>query len=296
MAIRRPLQFGVDDTGLYEYTFPAKVQSFRDNFGDVQTVSSRVIGASGSIDEYGRGVHITANGNVSMTYWIEATDQDEMELIRDKIKGLVAFGTQPLIFQHDAEYRWCWAYLNAPDITINSAQAPANKQRVTLNFRVDNPTWYSINSAQWTTGTPVLWSGTANSGTAVHGSTQKYRGTVEDGATAQVINNGNAYVPAIIEWTVAGGTAVGGTVSDPRVYYNDRSGLTVDDLSYAGTIVGGEGIWIDARDYSVKRGDIDNLTWSRGAWMNVPPGTVDLLVELGAGTAILTVDFYDRWT
>src|SRR6056297_3375717 len=159
--IRRPLQFGVDASGLYQYTFPTKVQSFRDNFGDVQPVSSRVIGISGGIDEYGRGVHITGNGNVSMTYWIQADTQDEMELIRDKIKGLVAFGTQPLIYQHDAETRWCWAYLNAPDITFNSGQAPGNNQRVTLNFRVDDPTWYSINSAQWSTGTPILWSGTA---------------------------------------------------------------------------------------------------------------------------------------
>jgi hypothetical protein len=291
MSIRRPLQFGVGDG--YSYVFPQTITSYRDNFSDVQPVTSRVIGASGGVDEFGRGVKTTANGNVSITWWFVGDTQDEVEAERDAIKGMVSLGTQPLIFQHGTEVRWCWAYLNAPDLTINATSAPDNKQRVTANFRVDNPQWYGISSSLYG-GTPaVLWSGTATSGAGTFGSHQKYYGTVVDGGTVTVVNNGQHYAPAMLAWNNVG---TAGTVDSPRIYYKDRSGIVVDDLTYDAEIVDGQGVRIDARDYStVPAAALDNLVYATPGWLMIPPGTVDLRVGIAAGTAILKLDFEDRW-
>lgn len=296
MTIRRPVQFGVGDGYSYSWDRPIiHTTSYRDNFADVQPTTSRIIGASGSINEFGLRDLITANGNVPISWWIDAASQADAEAERDMIMGFVEWGTQPLIFEHDGELRWCWAYINAPDITINSTSAPGNKQRVTCNFRVDDPHWYSINSSLYGGSTQVLFSGTAQSGTGVFGSHQKFRGTVTDGGTAQVVNNGNRSVPAMVMWENAGGT-VGGTVNDPQIQWADRSGIVRERLLYDGQVALGDVARIDCRMYRANPGDIDAVDALTGAWMQIPPGTVDLLVSIQSGTAILTVDFQDRWT
>lgn len=291
MSIRRPLQFGVGAG--YSYTFPQNIPSYRDNFADVQPVTSRVIGASGGVDELGRGVKPTANGNVSISWWLVESTQDAVEAERDAIKGMVSLGTQPLIFQHGTEVRWCWAYLNAPDLTINSTSAPDNKQRVTANFRVDNPQWYSINTSLYGGSNQVLWSGTATSGTGVYGSHQKYYGTVVDGGTVTVVNNGTHYVPALLAWNNDGTV---GTVDTPAISYKDRNGIVVDRLTYDGEIVDGQGVRIDVRDYStVPAAALNNLIYTSPGWLMIPPGTVELNISIAAGTAVLAIDFEDRW-
>lgn len=293
MAIRRPVQFGSGED--WRYVFPTKVQSFRDNFANVRPATSTVIGVSGGIDNYGRGVHPTEYGNVTLSFWITAAaDQDVLEAERDLMKGMVALGTQALIYQHDDEYRWCWAYINSVDITMNASDAPANYQRVQMNFRVDDPTWYGIEGSfsdvPWP-DTGALW------GTVERATLPKYdRGTVTgSGGTVTVINYGNAYSPALVCWEVAGGTATGGTISDMRIYYLARNGAIADDITYEGSAIGGGVVWIDAVQMEVPVGDINLLDASTAGWLMVPPGTVDLLVDV-SGTAVLTIDFEDRWT
>ena len=292
MAIRKPISFGIDPT--FNYVFPEKVQSFRTNFANVRPVTTTVVGISGGVDQYGRGVHITEYGNVTMSYWIEAASQDAMEAERDAIMGMVRLGTQALIFQHDNEYRWVWAYINSADVTFNSGDAPQNKQRVQLNFRVDDPHWYGIEEAL--SGPQWLDDGTTF-GTGVRASNPKYdRGTVTDGGTITLINNGNAAVPAVVCWEVAGGTATGGTISGMRLYDKARNGAIADDITYSGTAVGGGVVWIDAVQYEVPVGDINLLTYAQPGWIEVPAGTTNYYVGLAQGTAVLTVDYEDRWT
>lgn len=292
MGIRRPVQFGVGNG--YQYIFPTKVQSFRDNFANVRPSTTTVIGVSGGVDNYGRGVHPTEYGNVTMSFWIvDSEDQDEMEAERDAIKGLVALGTQALIYEHDGVYRWCWAYINSEDITFNASDAPANFQRLQLNFRADDPTWYSIvgsfDDVPWI-DSGALW------GTIERATLPKYdRGTVTAGATVQVTNLGNMFSPATVCWEVAGGTAVGGTISDMRLYYHARNGAIADDITYNGQVVGGGVVWIDAAEYDVPIGDLDLLDAATPGWMMIPPGVTNILVDV-QGTAVLTIDFQDRWT
>ena len=292
MAIRKPVQFGIGDG--YSYVFPTKVQSFRTNFANVRPITTSVVGISGGVDDIGRGVHPTEYGNVTMSFWIAASDQDELEAKRDQIMGMVALGTQALIYQHDSEYRWCWAYINSADVTFNASDAPANNQRVQLNFRVDDPHWYSIPQSL---GGPIWNDDGSNWGTGVKASDPQYdQGTVVDGGTITLVNNGNMFAPAQVCWEVDGGTATGGTISDMRLYRLARNGAIADDITYGGTVVGGGVVWIDAVEYTVPVGDIDLLTYSTPGWLMVPAGTTEFYVGLGQGTAVLTVDYEDRWT
>ncbi|MEQ9027572.1 MAG: hypothetical protein RLP44_02555 [Aggregatilineales bacterium] len=284
--IRFPLRFG---SGARAYNFYKNEVSFRTNFANVRPVTTAVIGISGSIDDFGRGIHITENGNIPITWWTFGDTPEALNAKYDEAMGMVGLGTQRLFIQlNDGEIRWCWAYVNSADITLNVRDVPHKRQMVTANFRVDSPHWEGLDGTLFLNDGYALDDGKLMTGPKID------LLAVEDGDTVEIVNYGSAYTPALVAWNSNGVDEF----SNPSLTWYEENGDDIGcQIVYAGTIGVDEEVWIDTRNYTVPFGLRANLTTYHGRWMMIPPGTTTLHVGgtfTGDG-GLLSVWIEDWW-
>ena len=126
------------------------------------------------------------------------------------------------------------------------------------------------------------------------------RQTVADEDVIQLTNNGDAPAGVYIWWEAPAGESV----TNPSLTRMSADGVSpADTITYTDTITDGDVVILDARNheaqlnYSVIPPDgYGNVNALRAAWLEIPPGTHDLIVG-GTFTdgAILTLDLWDTY-
>lgn len=269
------------------YTFPTTSgdQEFKTNFSNLVNKATRLPGADGGHDEYGFSRAPSEIGNVQFGIVLESETTSGMQALRDAIKQMAAWGKGRLIDTINGTDRWCWARINANDITEQRHMHSDLFQPVKLTFQASDPHWY-------TTGTEgVLWGGSTWGGATWDGTASPT--TITTTGTITVTNNGSADTLArLVLWNNSGST-----ITNPRVR-RMIAGTAADDLLYTGTIADGVQLELNPRRHTALYDGTDvlsNLTFTHPEWMRLLPGSNSLQVDV-TGVVKVYVHYYERYT
>jgi len=282
------LRFGSGDE-LYTFT-PDNQISIRDNFANVVPRTTRLPGADGGFDEFGRERAPGEIGNVQMIFWLYASSLPAMTAVLDELRAMTSWGTKRLYKQPmgGGGDRWCEARLNSIDAPQNASDLPGKRQRVQLNFQVASPFWLNqgTEAFSWGDGTPWgdgIWGGSA-AANAVSGTDTSFT----------VTTSGNAISHPRITIECGGGQ----TASNIRIR-RIVQGETVDEVAYAGTLTAGDELEINCRDLSVTLNGANaydsDFTFQTASWFRLLPGanTIQVLMDNSGDAADVYFRYYE---
>jgi hypothetical protein len=158
---RRLISFG-------SYVFPDTQGQLNDNFLNTVTRTTRLPGLSGGFDELGQGSAPSEVGNLRLSFWLIGKNRQDIQRLRDEVRGLAELGVQTLRLQpvDPAEgVRTVQARISNIEMNENAAEMYETQQRVAINFQVSYPRWERVavgedgvswGSGAWGTGT---WGG-----------------------------------------------------------------------------------------------------------------------------------------
>ncbi|MCL4256837.1 MAG: phage tail family protein [Anaerolineae bacterium] len=277
----------------YEFAYD---QEYRDNFADVLARTSRVVGVSGGVDDFGRGVALSEVGNIQAGFFLISDDDPAgMTALRDDLKKLLSWGVKKLWMQPsdpNAQPRWTWARVNNINIPERRDRHTDLWQKVTLSFQCADPRWYSHPTAWLLDRGEVL-----DDGLTVGG----YRASstsVNDGSTLTLTNNGTTFTPLYLRFD-----AGANSVTDLRVSLRDAEDVEIGRWVFADTLTGGQILEVDTTALSVTVTD----TITAGRYNAFTPLKGNGFLELSSGTNTLIIngtftgnislyaDYLDAW-
>lgn len=267
------------------YTFPTLNgdQQFNAPFASIPAKITKLPGASGGFDENGMGRGASDPAIVEFTIVLTSDTRAGMQLLRDSLRTMAAWGKGRLIDTINGVDRWCWARIVLPDIKEQRMGQTDLHQPVKLTFSVSDPYWYTVGNSNlwggfvWGTG---KWGGTSSS-TAISSS-----------GTITITNNGSADTLAKI--TI--GNTSGSTVYNPRIQ-RIVNGSVRDELFYNGSIATATQLMLDPKNHTALlslTSVLANLTFKHPEWMRLLPGSNSLLVNVDGAVGI-TVQYYERY-
>lgn len=282
------LRFG---TGSVEsYSFNEITQAtYDDNFADVRQQGVVVPGKDGTISPYGIGRAPSNGGNIQASYWLRSGEDGGIGQIgvdRDAFKAMTYMGMQRLFKRHqNGVTMWTWAQLSSINMPENVKDVPHLRNRVSLTFQCPDARWYSkANALYYNDG--ATWADGSLSFPAL----KLDQSAVSNGSTPTVENLGNAYASAYVRWEGNGSD----TFSNPKIERWNQFDEVVDSLLYTKDFAVDDVVEIDARTFTVDSRSL--LTRGSAAWLEIPPGVTTLHISgTFAGTANLTIDFWDTW-
>ncbi len=282
-------------TQFHTYTF-AYDQDYRDNFADVLARTSRVVGVSGGVDEFGGGVALSEVGNIQASFFLISEDsRDGMTTLRDDLKKIMGWGVKKLWMQPSdptAKPRWTWARVNNINIPERRDRHTDLWQKVTLSFQCADPRWYSHPSAWLLDSGEVL-----DDGLTVGG----YRASstsVNDGSSLTLTNNGSTTTPLYLRFD-----AESNAVTNLRVSLRDVSDVEIGRWRFEDTLSAGQILEVDSTALSVTvtdtttDGRYDAFNPSKGnGFLELPSGTNTLVIDGSfTGNITLYADYLDAW-
>ena len=285
---------GTHITKFHTYVFRYE-QDYRDNFADVLARTSRVVGVSGGVDEFGRGMALAEVGNVQVGFFLIAETREGMTPLRDELKKLLSLGVKKLWMQPAdpiAKPRWTWARVNNINIPERRDKHTDLWQKITLSFQCSDPRWYSHPTA-W-----LLDSGFVLDAALTLGGYRASSASINNNSTLAVTNNGSTVTPLYLRFD-AGSNAV----TDLRVSLRDSADVEIGRWQFVATLSAGQILEVDSTSLSVTV--TDTATNGRYAVFNplkgngfleLPSGT-NTLVFNGTFTGNVTVfaDYLDAW-
>lgn len=286
------LKFGY---GTYSYEFDRDNQvSLQADFGDSQPKSAPILRMSGGAYQYGFDPAPSGAGNVQAYYWLQADNATEMYTKRDAIKAMEDWGPKQLIkrFQNGQQV-WTWAVVTNVSMPQSVKNVPHRLQQVQINWHCPTGRWYGKY------GELLFDSAESIFLDSMPAFTPKVdRVDVGDTDTVQVTNYGNTTAGAYVRWEAPTGV----TIVNPTLTRLNEHGLTADSLQYTDTLQALDVVDIDARGHLLQENYVvtpsyDKLTVAHGGWLEIPPGTWDLVVSgsFTGGDGKLTVDIWDTW-
>lgn len=275
-----PTRFGT-------YEFPRdKVVRFSDNFRNLNTSMTPVIGAPGGVDQFGLAAAPAREGRVTVTYWIRVSDQNQMAVELTRLGALAAWGRKNLWRETwDGHLEFCSARLAEAPITHAYRKFPQLRLEITLTFDVPNPVWYRI------------WPGTALWGRFKWGDGSKW-GVGSQSYTLSGLTTtlnipymGNTPTPLRMYFTVSF------SFFQNLVIRREVEGRTADQMTWLGTVNSAtlEDLLIDPRRKIVqKRGAnvISGFTPQTAEWMMLVPGTNRMVILQENAVALGAVRLY----
>lgn len=148
-------KFGAAGERSYKFT---NVINSTTNFSSVNPKLLLLSGFDGGIDEFGTGYAPRRPGRVLMDMWLLANDEEEMTNLRDEISQLVFWGVRELFmtpYNDSQPERWCYARCVSIDMPEDANIVPEMAQKVSLDFEVSSPLWFSRKDLVWI-GDPLL--------------------------------------------------------------------------------------------------------------------------------------------
>lgn len=275
------------------YTFPTDAQTnISDNFAELVTKTSRMPGMHGGFDELGTGPGLHEIGSVKAEFWYEFTDMADARAKLDALKELGDKGVQKLFLQPMAgEERFAWARLDNLNLPQNVKNLPHRRMKVSFTFQVADAAWYSIGTEAWSWGDGTLWGSGAKWGGEA--AAQACSGTE---TTWTETPGGNATTQPRISIIVGSGQTANGVTVQRLV----RS-VVVDEVKYAATLVAGDRLTINCRDYSVTLNGADaygnDFSFEHPSWMRLEPGANDMrvLMDNSGDACSVYLRYYEVW-
>lgn len=281
-------------TKFHTYQF-AYDQDYRDNFADVLARTSRVVGVSGGVDEFGRGVALSEVGNVQAGFFLISESREGMTTLRDDIKKLLSWGVKKLWMQPSdptAKPRWTYARINNINMPEKRERHTDLWQKVTLSFQCADPRWYSHPSAWLLDSGEVLDDGLTIGGYRASST------TVNNGSTISLTNNGSTATPLYLRFD-----AGANSVTDLRVSLRDVDGVEIGRWRFEDTLSANQILEVDSTALSVTV--TDTTINGRYDAFNPQIGTGFLELPSGANTIVITgsfsgnitmyADYLDAW-
>lgn len=271
-------------------------QDYRDNFADVLARTSRVVGASGGLDEFGRGVALSEVGNIQASFFLISEDSRAgMTALRDELKEMLGWGVKKLWMQPSdptAKLRWTYARVNNLNIPERRDRHTDLWQKYTVSFQCSDPRWYSHPTA-------ILFDSgyTFNSGLTFGG----WRGsstTVNNGSTLSLTNNGTTFTPLYLR-VVTGANSV----TDFRVSLRDSADVEIGRWRFEDTLSANQILEVDSTALSVTvtdtatNGRYDAFNPAKGnGFLELPAGS-NTLIFTGAfsGNVSVFAYYFDAW-
>lgn len=139
----RALTFGA---GSSTYTFPVYQGEITTNFANTSPATTRLPGMDGGYNPYGNNRAPSEVGNVRIPFTIVAISPADMQTKRDAVNSMSRYGVQKLRVQPAdpaAVVRWCFARVTNVNMPIDNATSSGIWQKVTIDFQVSFPRWYS---------------------------------------------------------------------------------------------------------------------------------------------------------
>ena len=281
-------------TKFHTYQF-AYDQDYRDNFADVLARTSRVVGVSGGVDEFGRGVALSEVGNVQAGFFLISESREGMTALRDDIKKLLSWGVKKLWMQPSdptSKPRWTCARINNINMPEKRERHTDLWQKVTLSFQCADPRWYSHPSAWLLDSGEVLDDGLTIGGYRASST------TVNNGSTISLTNNGSTATPLYLRFD-----AGANSVTDLRVSLRDVDGVEIGRWRFEDTLSANQILEVDSTALSVTV--TDTTINGRYDAFNPQIGTGFLELPSGANTIVITgsfsgnitmyADYLDAW-
>lgn len=274
-----------------DYIFPKTLGTFDENFANQQAKTVQLPGMDGAFDFYADGVAPAPKGRVPVEFRLIASSRDEMDALRDEVRGLQSFGSRgKLVYQPtDPSYavRWTWARLLTPSMQQNKGQNTDLWQPVRLTFECTEPVWWVDTFVGWTWGdgsqygdAGLVWGGNGNE-IAAFG----------DDTTKTMVNSGNTRsTPNITIETQAG-------QSFQNVTVQRLDGLLPEEsFTYLGLFVPGDTLFVSGRSQRMTfngSSDWDNFDFDTPGFMHLLSGDNPIRVLLGDSGEAAPVTAYD---
>lgn len=286
-------QFGASSPQQYLFTQSGVyLGTYSDNFANLVPKTSRIFGMDGGFPEFGDDRPPSEIGSIRQALTLVSTTRAGMEAKRDALKQMADWGKQKLIMTPSSggTDRFCYATINS--ITVNRDEAANTDlwQPATIYWQVPYPRWRTIGteSELWDGG--KLWDdGTVWGG----GGGFSASGLVTD---QTVTNNGKTTVQPRIS-VICG---AGQTVTQPTIQ-RLVNGIVVDEVVYGGTLVAGDTLEINCREWSVKLNNVDAYTSSfdflHPAWFRLASGNNSIRVRQFniSGAATIQFAYYEEY-
>lgn len=287
------LRFGSGD---YLYTFtPDNQIQLRDNFRDAVPRTSRLPGLSGGFDEYGIAPAPTEIGNVSVTFWLFADTNAEMQTHKENLGRMRSFGKRRLFKQPVdplQDERYCEARINSIEINEAAGERPHNRLRVTVNFQVDNPFWLTQG-----TEAPSYNDGSIYGSGITYGGTPVVESLVgsDNSFTLSPAGNEITYPRFVIEVPATK------SASNIRIQRIVNSNV-VDQVRYSGTLNAGDMLEINCRSLSVwlngTNAYSNDFEFSTSAWFRLIGGldnSIRVLMDNPTDEIDLKIRYYEAY-
>lgn len=298
------------------YILPFPAQTYGQMvFGGRSPNTVSIPGGWGGIDLDGAETARRDIGNVRVSYWLHAADgplaRQTRDLFRAANQGLGRLFSDP---GDGYPTRWAWAKINNVAIDPETpAAVPHRRRRVTLDFQVVSPRWYSRENQNYgvVTGAP-------------YGITARYTAALyAHGDIIQITNNGDEFAPAEViikststAWTLGATHNIGdpglqiggygGAFTDFEIRRLDYLDEDVDGFDYNGGLTAsGQTLTVNTADKSVTASwtstlsdYISNFVPFRAGWLQIAPGTHNYRVYMGSiyEAATIEIDFWDAWS
>ncbi len=286
----RAVKFGLSSPS---YVFPEFQNSFRTNFANLVPPTLRLPGLSGGFDELGDSPAPAEIGNIALSFTLVADSRSEMEVKRDQVRQMAAWGVQDLFVQPSdtlLAQRWCRARVNNISMPEDPSGNTDLHQPVSVNFQAADPRWLSTGTESWRWGDGTKW-----------GSGAKWGGL--------------GTVPGIIGTGTLTASNVGNAISRPRILVRcgvgegvtnvtvERilGGLVVDRVFWPGVLIAGDSLLIDCRRWEVRKNGVEVYSsafdFLHPDWMRLMPGGNQLRVSFlyptdVAGVVVRAYDAY----
>lgn len=277
-------------SGAQLYTFtPDNQISLRDNFRNVVPRTTRLPGLSGGFDEYGRLAAPGEIGNVQVVFWLHADSEAEMTTLKNTIGGLASWGVKRLYRQptdEDQNEQYCEARINSVEYSSNVRDMPNLRLRVTMNFQVANPNWFSRGTETVSWGDGSLWGGGESWGGVA---TANACAGLQNDFSLTVGGNATTY-PRI---KIACGAAQ--TASDVIIRRLENS-VVVDEVRYNATLIANDSLIINCRALDIKKNGTDAyssaFSFQQAGWFRLAAGSNTMRVLMDNSGDACSIYFY----
>ncbi|RMH11461.1 MAG: hypothetical protein D6698_16305 [Gammaproteobacteria bacterium] len=273
------------------YTFPKTLKEFMTNFGDVVPATVRMPGLDGAWNSDGDGDAPTQTGKVTVGFTLIADTREEMDDLRDVVRGLRRQGLARLVYQPTDPLdpaRFCLARVNMLNMSERKDSHTDYWQDVQIIFQVPDPVWKVNNYAGHTIGEAGLVIDDPATWTIGGGSYNVAASAPLTTVTVPYVGNAPAIPKILIEPGV-------GNSCENVIIERVVDGLVVDRVAYTGVIGESQYLSIDGEAQMVTVnavnawGDIDYL---HPDLVRMEPGKTTFNIRFKNTSDAATVRFY----
>ncbi len=273
-------------------TYPLdNVQEWRDSLAVSVPMVKKIIGLHGGFDVHGGDIAYADIGTIEGQIVIAVTDESEMTAKLDLLRSMRAGQKGRLYMQveDDAEpIRFALA-------RVDDIKSPQSEKAHTglwckaqASFQVNDPFWYTTGkeSAAWGF---FSWGGATWGGSAVPQSVS--------GTSSEFVESAGGSVDSPVRIQVQCGV---GETAENITIQRLVEGEVVEAVTYAGVLVEGDNLEIDARELRVTLNTVDvfdDLSTLNNRWLSVEPGENDMrvLMDNVGDAASVTLRYLHRF-